>query len=122
MSESNLLSTSMTFDTRKYRIRVFKDALHQIGNPSYIQLLVNPKAVAVAIRATGQMDDHAHKVSKDLMASDNSVEIYSRLFIEKLSKMIGGLESGATYRITGVVLPGKQAAVFSLHTIRRVEY
>ena len=122
MSDLFLLSTSMTFDMRKYRIRVFKEALHQIGNPSYIQLLVNPKAMVVAIRATTQTDDQAHKVSKELMASDNSVEIYSRLFIEKLSEMIGGLDPGFTYRITGTVLPSKQAAVFPLQTIKKADY
>ena len=51
MAETNNLTTTISVDVKKYRIRVFKKALHQIGDPDFIRLLVNPTDMLVAIRA-----------------------------------------------------------------------
>lgn len=115
--------TIMSVDLKKYRIRVHKAALHVLGDPKYIQLLVNPKDMAVAIRAVSKSvsGDQVHVVSKARMQSDFSYEIYSRPFIDKLREVVPGLELGHTYHISGVVLPKESVALYSLKTIKRVE-
>lgn len=118
---SNSLIT-ISFDLKKYRIRIYKSLLHKLGDPKYIQLLVNPEDMAVAVISVEKESsgDQTHKVSQRRMASDNSVEIYSRPFIDKLCAVVGGLEAGRSYRLSGALVPNEKAAVFSLKTIKPI--
>lgn len=113
---------SLSVDMKKYRLRVHKAMLHQLGDPSYIQLLVNPSSKMVAIKAMAKASsgDHAHRVSKHALLSDNSVEIYSQSFIVKLKEVTPDLDFGTTYRMSGNVLPSAGLAVFSLKSITKV--
>ncbi len=120
MNESQSLSTTISIDVKKYRIRVFKSALHQIGTPEFIQLLVNPEDMMVAIRAVDKehTNDQTHKVGKKM--HNRNVEFYSHAFIERLCSICGDLERGSTYRLTGRVYPEQRALLFPLKTIRKV--
>lgn len=113
----------MSIDLKKYRIRIHKATIHQLGDPKYIQILVNPKTMVVAIRSVEKEFNgaQAHKVNIHRMKSDNSYEIYSRTFTAKLCEIIKGLEDNYSYRIFGNFLPAHNAAVFSLKTIKRIE-
>lgn len=121
MNVPSKLPTTMSVDLRKYRIRLHKSALHLLGNPKYIQLLVNPHDMVVAILPVKNTvpGDQVHTVSQIRMQSDESVEIYSQSFIKKLCDVIGGLDDGYTYHISGVVLQKGNVAVYSLKTIKR---
>ena len=123
MFDRSSLATTITLDLKKYRIRIFKAALHQIGDPAYIQLLVNPHAMAFAIKSTDRKSCRglAHKVDKATMRSDNSIEIYSRSFIDKLQEVVPDLEDKGTYRIPGTVVPKEKMVVFSLKNIVSIE-
>ena len=103
----------MSFDLKKFRIRIHKSTIHTLGDPKYIHLLVNPEKRTVAVRAyngTSPGKD-AHRIKQSLMNSDNSYEIYSRPFVTKL----------CGYRISGVIVPSEKMAVYSLKTITRIE-
>ena len=123
MSNQSSTSTSISIDLKKYRIRIHKQTIHLLGDPKYIQLLVNPLTMAVAIRPVEKelSGDQSHKVNMSLMNSDNSYEIYSRSFITRLCEVIGGLKDNCSYRLSGEVISSKAAAVFSLKTIKRIE-
>ena len=120
MSNQTSTSTSISIDLKKYRIRIHKQTIHLLGDPKYIQLLVNPLTMAVAIRPVEKelSGDQSHKVNMSLMNSDNSYEIYSRSFITRLCEVIGGLKDNCSYRLSGEVI---SSAVFSLKTIKRIE-
>ena len=55
-------------DFKKNRIRIHRNTLRQIGNPEYIQLLVNPEQKMIGIKASCAEDKLAHKV-KDFLSS-----------------------------------------------------
>ena len=122
-SQSQLSPTSISVDLKKYRIRIFKNTIHLLGDPKHIQLLVSPSKMEVAIRAVESELPAAqtHKVNQHQMNSDNSFEIYSRTFVLKLCEVVGQLETTGTYRISGEVLPKQKVAVYSLKTIKKVE-
>ncbi len=109
----------LSIDMRKYRLRIHKNTLHQLGDPGYIQLLVHPQYKLIAIRAL----DHdlpgaqAYKVSRTTMLSDNSFEIYSRTLIEKLCQLAENLKTGC-YRLEGAVDEDHTLALFKLDTLR----
>lgn len=76
----------MSFDLKKYRIRIHKSTIHLMGDPKYIHFLVNPGKRTVAIRAAeeGSPGKDAHRIRPQILESDNSYEIYSRAFLKKL--------------------------------------
>ncbi|MBR3245870.1 MAG: hypothetical protein IKF90_24710 [Parasporobacterium sp.] len=121
MSEPINPSVSLSIDMKKYRIRIYKTTLHLLGDPSYIQLLVNPVNGDVAIQSVDHVvsGDQTHKVSKKAMASDNSIEIYSRSFITRLIDVAGELDRDCLYQMSGRVIPSKRIAVFSLKAMTK---
>lgn len=123
MSENSILSTTMSVDLKKFRLRIYKSAFRQIGDPKYILLLVNPGEMAVAIRSVEHELPGAqtYRVSERQLRADNSVEIYSRPFISKLCEVVGGLNIGYSYRLSGFVISEEKTVVFSLKTLQKIE-
>ena len=115
--------TQISIDLKKSRLRIHKASLHLIGDPLYIQLLVNRKAQQVAIRSvdSSKFDSAAHKLKPSTMDSDFSFEIYSRPFVEKLREEFDCFHAGTSYRLTGVVIPEEKMCVFPLSSIQSLE-
>ena len=61
-------------DFKKNRIRIHRNTLRQIGNPEYIQLLVNPDQKMIGIKASCAEDKLAHKVKDYFVINGNSYE------------------------------------------------
>ncbi len=115
--------TAITLDLKKNRIRIYKAALNSLGNPSFIQLLIEPHRKLIAIRAVDQVfnGDQSHKVTLNKLAPDNSYELYSRSLIMNIGNVLGGLDKSYAYRITGSLLPNQKILVFPLKSITRIE-
>ena len=112
-------TVSISIDLKKYRIRLHKTTLHLLGDPDYVQLLVNPVSKVVAIKGTQLplSNDSVHKISKQVLKSDNSVEIYSRLFIEKLIEVAASHPTSYLLRLTGEIIYSERMAVFPLESL-----
>lgn len=123
MAEDKRALVQISIDLKKSRLRIHKASLHLIGDPLYIQLLVNCEARQVAIRSVepSKFDSAAHKLNPSTMGSDFSFEIYSRLFIEKLKMEFDCFHLGSSYRLTGVVIPEEKMCVFPLSSIQPIE-
>ncbi len=113
----------ISVDVKKYRIRIHKSTLHLLGDPRYIQLLINPDSMSVAIRAIEKRrsGDQTNVVDQRMMNSDNSIELYSRSLVEKIREVVPDLDDGFSYRITGDIIPSKKVAVFALTTLCPIE-
>jgi len=123
MNEPSNLFTQISIDLKKFRIRVHKESLHLIGDPKYIQFLVNIDSRLVAIRAVEkeQVDLQTHKVDQTRMESDFSFEIYSRPFVERLCKEFDCLGEGNSYRLTGTAIQSERIAVFPLDSLQKID-
>lgn len=123
MEESATLQTQVSIDFKKNRVRIHKESLRLIGDPKYIQFLVNVKESLVAIRGidADRRGSHAHRVNRAILASDFSFEIYSQSFTEKLRTTFDGFDEICTYRLTGTVHPKDRAVVFSIDSLQKVE-
>lgn len=115
--------TQLTIDCKKYRLRLRKDMLPLLGNPKYVQLLVNPDKSLIAIHGVDQELNCCEviKVERKVPQPENCHEIYSKRFVERLCDLAEGLDSGASYRLMGQVLPEDRVAVFSLHSAEPLE-
>ena len=113
----------LSIDMKKNRIRFHKSMLHLLHDPPYIQLLINPDTMLVAVRALSKASpgDQSHRVPKKSLLSDNSVEIYSMSLVSRIADTLGIDDMASTYRLEGKLLPNESAAVFDLHTVIQVK-
>lgn len=114
---------TISIDLKKSRIRIHKSLLHAMGNPKYIQLLVHPNNKFVAIHAIDKSEpgDQSERITPLDMMAENSFELYSKAFINKLCELIEGLNPECTYRLYGKIVTSHNMAVFPLNTITPVE-
>ena len=122
---TDVFSTTVTMavDTKKYGIRIHKALFRQLGEPKYIQLLVNPVEGIVAIQTVEKemSGGQSHRIIEKRMQSESSYEIYSRPFIRKLREVEPNIEDGCAYRLSGSMILPLKTAVFSLRTLQRMD-
>ena len=97
-------------DFKKNRIRIHRNTLRQIGNPEYIQLLVNPDQKMIGIKASCAEDKLAHKVKDYFVINGNSYELYSRELLYSLSQLNLSWEKFNIFRLEGNIYPDKKIA------------
>lgn len=123
MTETPNPAVTISVDLKKYRIRIYKSMLRLLGDPPYIQLLVNPDNKCVAIRGVEKAvpGDQSEKIKPQRLMADNSYELYSMSFVKKLISVVGNLEMNCSYRLTGNIVSSHNMAVFSMNTLTRIE-
>lgn len=90
---------AILFDFKKSRIRIHKNTLRALNNPSYLLLLINPIDRLIAVQANDGTDARAHRVG--IRASKNkSFEIYSMALLDKL-RLCSEWDEKQSYRIIG---------------------
>ncbi len=123
MNGTNFIPVTISIDNKKHRIVVHKNMLHLLGDPPYIQLLIDPDSMMFAIKALDRTTsgDQTHKINKKALKSDNSVEIYSMTFISKLNSVAGILYDESLYHMPGVVISPERIAVFSMKNLTKAQ-
>ena len=109
----------ISVDLKKNRIRIHKSTLHLLGDPPYIQLLVNPDKQIVAVRSLDRYvsGDQVHRITRKALESDNSIEIYSQLLSLKLMDTSACFSRGGLFKLTGIFVPSEQLAVFPMKSL-----
>jgi len=117
-------SITMALDMKKGRIRIHKSTLHTMGDPQYIQILVNDETMQLAIRCIEKphSGDQCHKTNVKNLGADESCEFYSYALMDKLRMLIKDIDSKHTYRLTnGKHIKSHNIALFELSSIEKVE-
>ena len=96
-----------------------KDYLIEIGDPEYIQFLVEPTAMIVGIAPAPPRSMSAVKISRRRLESDESIEIYSQTLVLKLYDL-AGLNIDEAYRVSGRFLAAQNILAFYLRTSRKI--
>lgn len=113
MNNQQLLKPILSVDLKRSRIRIHKQTLHMMGDPEYIQLLVNPDTKVIAVRKSIREDYLAHRVSKSQLTGKNCYEIYSKILVKQLCQVNTDWDKDKAYRIYGVLFP--QDGIASFH-------
>lgn len=123
MCDTSKTTTHVSIDFKRSRVRLYKESLHLIGDPKYIQLMVNVEQRLVAIRGIDRdtRGSHAHKINHAKFNSEMCFEIYSQSFVTKLRSAFDGFEEDCTYRLTGIVFPNDRAVVFEVDSMQKYE-
>lgn len=123
MCNTSKAMAQVSIDFKRSRVRIHKESLHLIGDPKYIQLLVNVEQCRVAIRGidADTRGSDAHRINHARFNSEFGFEIYSRSFVSKLRSAFSGFEEDCTYRLSGIVYPNERAVVFDVRSKQKYE-
>lgn len=101
MKMDSLNALMIVVDSKNSRIRIHRSTLHFLGDPEYIQLLVNPKQLTLAILSSPQIRT-ANAVRWDRMAENKCCELYSKILVRQLGIICPGWKADGKYRLYGV--------------------
>lgn len=116
-------SAIMTIDLKWNRFRIHKSTLNKMGNPRYVQFLVNPEEMFIAVLGSDRPLDGgtANRVKLVQTPRHYSIEFYSNTLLCALVNMIGTLDFRYSYRMTGEVDVANRVAYFSMKTLKKNE-
>lgn len=105
----------VSIDLRRNCIRIHRLTLHMLGDPEYIQLLVNPQTQKIALRPSIKQDYLAHHVRPSLLKTKNCYELYSTDLMNTLRRFDCGWKCNCAYRIYGIMDEEQSIAQFSMN-------
>lgn len=104
----------LSIDFKKGRIRIHKKTLHLLGDPEYVQLLINPLNRTLAIKCADSKDPLAHRVTETDLTSKQCYELHSRELIRSLQSLHYNSEDKRSYRIPGYLIAKENMALFKM--------
>ena len=105
----------IAIDLKKGRIRIHKNTLHALGDPDYIQILINPDTQVIAIRKCNTKDKLYHHIKWKALASNQCYEIHSKMLMSMIDEMCLNYTPGHTYRIGGTSYPKEKLVAFNIN-------
>lgn len=117
MNANTVRQQRILLDLKKNRIFIPRKTLNEIGNPTYILLLVKPEERTLVISHGDSEDKRAHRIPT-LNLEENrcrKVELYSKSLIASIVSMSGGfLLDNSSYKIQGDVIPDENILRFHI--------
>lgn len=98
-------------DQRKKRIRIHKLTLKLLGNPKYIQLLINPEQLSLAIRSCDKKAPLSLKISSK---KGDSCELYSTNLVRLFYGICSKWDNLSQYRLYGTLVSSKNLVYFKM--------
>lgn len=123
MTDTSQQPIVMTIDTKKPRLRIYKATIHQMGNPKYIQLMINPDSRFLALRGVDQHTPGQREIQVDRQVAntEDCVDWYSTSLIAQLCSAFHEIENGNSYNLTGRIVAKERAAFFDVSTLALIE-
>ena len=122
MTNEMPLTANLTIDLKRNRFRIYRKTLRHLGNPAFIQFLINPEELFIAILGSDKPIPGGTANRIDLnMDLKSCTEFYSAPLMEGLLKIFGALDYRYSYHLTGEVDPTNRVAYYSLNTLKKAE-
>ena len=122
MNHENQLQAYLTLDPARNRIRIHRQTIRLLKNPAYVQFLVNPEELYIAVLGSDKpiSGGTANKVRMS-STSQQSIEFYSTILIKNFSELLGGFDLRFNYQLTGEIDQINRVTYFSLKTVKQLE-
>ena len=104
-------------DQKRNRIRIYKRTLHILGDPKFIQLLINPEDLLIIVRAANQSSSMTHRIALENFVSKQSYELTSKQLIQGMQRVCVNWNAGESYRILGEIVHSENIVRFDLRNI-----
>ena len=107
---------SLGIDLKYFRMRIPRKTLQELGNPGFIQFMVNPSTKVIALRPVAgmSMPDQTCRVDWRQMNEKGYIEVKSKFFLQTLCAGIAGMTEGRSYKMFGMSIPSEGIVVFPL--------
>lgn len=105
---------TIMIDMKHCRLRIHMRTLHDLGDPKYVQLLINPDSQKLIIRACHSGDMVPQKIKWHMLDNNQCCEIYSKNLIYALADNFIYFNKNHTYRIPGVTFSKEGLVQFDL--------
>ena len=90
---------TLVIDCRSNRIRIHRRTLHLLGDPEYVQILINPTTRCIAFRSS--TDKRAERIHWNAIGEKQCCEFYSKYLIRQIRKVLFDVDTKQAYRIMG---------------------
>ena len=122
MKGENSTAANLTIDLKRNRFRIYRKTLRYLGNPAFIQFLINPEELYIAILGSDKPipGGTANRINLN-MDIKSCVEFYSATLMGGIFKIFGTLDYKYSYHLAGEVDQANRVAYFSLNTLTKVE-
>lgn len=94
-------------------VRIFSEALRQIGSPSRIAICISNDGKSLLLVPYNKADLKSHKVPKRAYEPEGRMEIYSNKLCDVISNK-HGWEKNQSYRVPGKLYEDKNCIIFDL--------
>ena len=113
--------TSLSFYLRSNTVRVFTNALREIGEPKFIRFLINEERMEMVLQPYHKKDFQSFRVPKGLYQPDStqSMRVHSQAFCRLLAMRLGW-DCDESYRVPGTVIRTQRMIVFQLRHARQI--
>lgn len=102
MTKSHISKPTISINVKNSLIMIHKNTLRLLGNPEYIQILVNPAEKTIVLCRSFESDHLAHHVNKDIFTeARKSLKICSYALTNNLHKINPVWVKNKTYKMTG---------------------
>lgn len=125
MSGKKELVANLTLDMKRNRVRIYRATLRELGDPAFIQFLINPEDLYIAILGSeiplaGGTANRV-KIPTSRLAGKLSVEFYSAALLEGIYSIFGELDREYNYTLSGEIDQVNRVAYFSMRSLKRIE-
>lgn len=103
----------VVIDCPRNRIRIHRNALHLLGDPDYIILMVNPANLTFAILPSTKLQI-AHAVRWEKLANHQCFELCSKPLIRQLCHVCPGWNGSEKFRMAGEYIREENVVRFNL--------
>ncbi len=123
MVENNPRQAIITIDAKKPRLRIYKATIHQMGDPKYVQLMINLEHRRIALRGVDSHipGQHEIRVDRQMANTEDCVDWYSTDLIAQLCSVFHEIERGNSYNLAGILVASERAAFFDIGSITLIE-
>ena len=109
-----LTDLPLVIDTKKRRLRIYKQTLALLDNPEYIQLLVNPEKKMILLCPATSRQASCERIKRKQLNENQCCEIYSTSFVEKLMLLSNVWDKNMSYKLTGTLLPKQKFILYHM--------
>lgn len=106
------LEPTIVISLKRPTIRINKETLQLLGNPSHILLSINPTECSLIILPTNRLDSKALNISKNL--NKNSISLYSTFLVNQLKKICDVFDGEKSYKIFGEYMKSNAVVKFDM--------
>lgn len=103
----------VVIDCPRNRIRIHRNALHLLGDPDYIILMVNPANLTFAILPSTKLQI-AHAVRWEKLSNNQCFELFSKPLIRQLCNICPGWNGSEKFRMAGEYIREENVVRFNL--------